>query len=135
MRDRNSGWRRSPPSETRTAACAVRVRRRAWWLGAGREQAADAIGIGRPLAAHHLDRLAADGLVEKVSYESAGERHGPGAGRPAKLYRRASQQFELSLPPRRYELVARLLADAVETSRMDEIALDQALKQAAAASW
>ena len=102
------------------------------WVG--REQAADAIGIGRTLAAHHLDRLAADGLVE-VSYESAGERRGPGAGRPAKLYRRATQQFELSLPPRRYELVARLLADAVDSGRRDGIALDQAIEAERPASW
>ena len=98
------------------------------WVG--REQAADAVGIGRTLAAHHLDRLAADGLVD-VAYQPAGERRGPGAGRPAKVYRRASQQFELSLPPRRYELVARLLADAVDSSRRDGIALDQALEQSA----
>ena len=98
------------------------------WVG--REQAADAIGIGRTLAAHHLDRLAADGLVE-VAFQPAGERRGPGAGRPAKVYRRASQQFELSLPPRRYELVARLLAEAVDSSRRHGIALDQALDQSA----
>jgi predicted ArsR family transcriptional regulator len=98
------------------------------WVG--REEAADAVGIGRTLAAHHLDRLAADNLVE-VAYQPAGERRGPGAGRPAKVYRRASQQFELSLPPRRYELVARLLAEAVDSSRTDGIALDQALEQSA----
>jgi predicted ArsR family transcriptional regulator len=98
------------------------------WVG--REQAADATGIGRTLAAHHLDRLAADGLVE-VAYQPAGDRRGPGAGRPAKVYRRASQQFELSLPPRRYELVARLLADAVDSSRRDAVPLDQALERSA----
>ena len=100
------------------------------WVG--REQAADAIGIGRTLAAHHLDRLAADGLVE-AAYQPAGERRGPGAGRPAKVYRRASRQFELSLPPRRYELVARLLADAVDSSRRDGISLDEAIERSARA--
>jgi predicted ArsR family transcriptional regulator len=98
------------------------------WVG--REQAADVIGIGRTLAAHHLDRLAADGLVE-VAYQPAGERRGPGAGRPAKVYRRASRQFELSLPPRQYELVALLLAEAVDGSRRDGIPLDHALEQSA----
>jgi predicted ArsR family transcriptional regulator len=98
------------------------------WVG--REQAADAVGIGRTLAAHHLDRLAADGLVD-VAFQPATERRGPGAGRPAKLYRRAPRQFELSLPPRRYELIARLLAEAVDSSRREGMKLDQALERSA----
>ena len=67
------------------------------WVGreAGRRRRA---GSGARSAAHHLDRLAADGLLD-VAYQPAGERRGPGAGRPAKLYRRAARQFELSLPP------------------------------------
>jgi predicted ArsR family transcriptional regulator len=98
------------------------------WVG--REPAADAVGIGRTLAAHHLDRLAADGLLE-VTFQPAAERRGPGAGRPAKLYRRAPQQFELSLPPRRYELVALLLAEAVDSIRRDGVGVDDALARSA----
>jgi predicted ArsR family transcriptional regulator len=98
------------------------------WVG--REPAADAVGIGRTLAAHHLDRLAADGLVE-VTFQPAAERRGPGAGRPAKLYRRAPQQFELSLPPRRYELVALLLAEAVDSIRREGVGVDDALERSA----
>jgi predicted ArsR family transcriptional regulator len=78
-----------------------------------REDAAAAAGIGRTLAAYHLDKLAAAGLLE-ISYQRPPGRGGPGAGRPAKLYRRASRELSVSVPPRAYELLARLLAEAVE---------------------
>lgn len=94
------------------------------WVG--REQAAEAVGISRTLAAHHLDRLAADGLLD-VDYQRTNERRGPGAGRPAKLYRRTARQIALSLPPRRFELVARLLAEAVDAARQEEMDLSEAL--------
>ena len=54
-----------------------------------------------------------DGLLE-VSFARRTGRTGPGAGRPAKLYRRASREFTISLPPRDYELAARIFAGAVE---------------------
>ena len=57
-----------------------------------RDQAADAVGLERATAAHHLDRLAADGLLD-VDYQRISGRRGPGAGRPAKLYRRSHRQF------------------------------------------
>jgi predicted ArsR family transcriptional regulator len=79
----------------------------------GREAAAQAVGISRSLAAYHLDRLVDDGLLEP-RYERLTRRQGPGAGRPAKLYVRSATQFEVSLPPRDYEMAARLLADAVD---------------------
>ncbi len=79
----------------------------------GRDAAARAAGISRSLAAYHLDRLVDDGLLEP-RYERLTERQGPGAGRPAKLYVRSATQFEVSLPPRDYELAARLLAEAVD---------------------
>jgi predicted ArsR family transcriptional regulator len=78
-----------------------------------RNEIADALGIGRTLAAHHLDRLAEAGLLE-VSFARLSGRSGPGAGRPAKLYRRAATEHSLNLPPRDYRLLAEILADAVE---------------------
>ena len=80
----------------------------------GRDEAAAAAGIGRTLAAYHLDRMVEDGLLE-VSFARRTGRSGPGAGRPAKLYRRASREFKVSLPPRDYELAARIFADAVDS--------------------
>ncbi len=52
----------------------------------GRDQAAAALGISRELAAFHLDRLVEGGLLE-TEYRRRSGRGGPGAGRPAKLYR------------------------------------------------
>ena len=78
-----------------------------------RDQAATAMGIGRTLAAYHLDKLTEAGLLS-VSYARPAGRGGPGAGRPAKLYRLAADEVAISVPPRAYELLARLLVEAVE---------------------
>ena len=94
------------------------------WMG--RDAAADALGLERATAAHHLDRLAADGLLE-VDYQRLSGRKGPGAGRPAKLYRRARRDVGVSLPPRDYELAGRLLAAAADRSRREGTDIDTAL--------
>ena len=86
----------------------------------GRNDVAEALGIGRTLAAFHLDRLAEAGLLE-VSYARRSGRTGPGAGRPAKLYRRSMAEHEVTLPPRRYQAAAELLADAVERAGADDL--------------
>ena len=78
----------------------------------GRDEAAAAVGIARQTAAYHLDRLAADGLVE-VDFVRRTGRTGPGAGRPAKLYRPTNREVEITVPPRRYLLAARVLLGAV----------------------
>ena len=62
-----------------------------------RDEAASALGISRELAAFHLDRLLRAGLLE-AEYRRLGGRTGPGAGRPAKLYRRSSREIAISLP-------------------------------------
>src|SRR5215510_10316229 len=79
-----------------------------------REEAAEAAGITRTLAAYHLDKLADAGLLVTTYRRPAG-RAGPGAGRPAKLYQQAEQELAVSVPPRAYELLARLLAEAAES--------------------
>ncbi len=81
----------------------------------GRDEAAADLGLARATAAFHLDRLADESLLDVV-YERRSGRTGPGAGRPAKLYRRSARQIAVSLPDRRYELAGRLLARAVEES-------------------
>ena len=79
-----------------------------------REEAAEAAGITRTLAAYHLDKLAGAGLLA-TTYRRPPGRTGPGAGRPAKLYQQAKQELAVSVPPREYELLARLLAEAAES--------------------
>jgi predicted ArsR family transcriptional regulator len=71
--------------------------------------------MSRALAAFHLDKLAAAGLLD-VTYRRLSSRTGPGAGRPSKLYRKSSRQIDVTLPPRRYELAARLLAQAIQAA-------------------
>ncbi|HEV8239798.1 MAG TPA: helix-turn-helix domain-containing protein [Thermoanaerobaculia bacterium] len=80
-----------------------------------RDQAAAAVDTSRSMAGFHLDRLVEQGLLE-ASFRRLTGRSGPGAGRPAKLYRRSQRQLAVSLPPRSYELAARILADAVDAS-------------------
>lgn len=77
-----------------------------------RDEAADALDLRRGLVAHHLDRLAADGLLV-VEYRRLTGRSGPGAGRPAKLYRRSAVDVAVTVPPRNPVLLGRLLADAI----------------------
>ena len=89
----------------------------AYVVGQGREvsrnEAAEAIGMQRTLAAFHLDRLASAGLLE-VTFRRLTSRSGPGAGRPAKLYRRPSTERSVSLPPRDFARLASVLAETVE---------------------
>jgi predicted ArsR family transcriptional regulator len=78
-----------------------------------RDAAATAFALPRSTAAFHLDRLAEQGLLDVVYRRTTG-RTGPGSGRPAKLYRRSAREVSVSVPPRHYDLAARLLAAAVE---------------------
>jgi predicted ArsR family transcriptional regulator len=92
-----------------------------------RDQAAQELGISRELAAFHLDKLVELGMLE-VEFRRLSGRQGPGAGRPAKLYRASDRQVELSLPERRYDLAAHLLAEALES---DHEATQKRLHEAA----
>ena len=82
----------------------------------GRDDAAAACGISRQTAAYHLDRLADDGLLD-VEFRRLSGLSGPGAGRPAKLYRRSKRSISISVPPRRYELAAKIMLEALATDR------------------
>jgi predicted ArsR family transcriptional regulator len=85
----------------------------------GRDEVATALGIGRTLAAYHLDLLAKAGLLS-VAYARRSGRTGPGAGRPAKLYERSDREVAVSVPPRDYGLAARLLAHAAAHDEQGE---------------
>src|SRR4051794_10344400 len=78
----------------------------------GRDEVAGALGLARATAAFHLDRLVADGLLD-IHFERRTGRTGPGAGRPAKYYRRSDVPVEVSLPERHYDLAGELLAAAM----------------------
>lgn len=95
-----------------------------------KDDAASALGIARSVAAFHLDRLVADGLLTTEFRRLTGRR-GPGAGRPAKLYRRAAGELSVSLPARRYDLAAALLAAAVDESSQEGTPVDAALSRIA----
>ncbi len=97
----------------------------------GRDQAATTIGISRELAAFHLDRLADAGLLETV-FRRLGTRRGPGAGRPAKLYRRADRDIAITLPPRDYRRAAEILEDAI--AGVDDSTLTEAIAASARAT-
>ncbi|MEU1124618.1 helix-turn-helix domain-containing protein [Streptomyces sp. NPDC005899] len=84
----------------------------------GRNEAAEAAGVTRTLAAHHLDKLTEAGLLESGSRRLTG-RSGPGAGRPAKVYTRARTERSVSLPARDYRTAAELLAEAAEQAGLD----------------
>ena len=88
----------------------------------GREEAARVAAVPLHSARFHLDKLVDAGLLE-VSYARISGRSGPGAGRPAKLYRRSAVEVAVSLPRRSYDLVGSVLASALErTLAGDEVA-------------
>ena len=61
-------------------------------------------------------------------------RTGPGAGRPSKLYRRASRNLSVSLPERRYDLAGEVLAAAVDQSAREGTPIAEVVKQVAHAT-
>ena len=104
-------------------------------VGAGepvsREQAAQALRLAPHTAKFHLDRLADEGLLT-TEYRRLGDRRGPGAGRPTKLYRRSDREVSVSLPPRHYDLAGGLMARAIERCTRDgEPVLDALHREAA----
>ena len=95
-----------------------------------RDEAADSLDVARSVAAFHLDKLVETGLAE-VHFERLTGRTGPGAGRPAKVYRRSDREIEVSLPERHYDLAGGLLAEAVERASARGVSVDRALRDTA----
>ena len=87
------------------AALAEPTRRRVYEVVVGarrgltRDEVAETVGLPRNTVAVHLDRLTEEGLLT-ATFERRTGRSGPGAGRPAKIYERATQDVAVSLPPR-----------------------------------
>lgn len=95
-----------------------------------RDEASAATGVPRATAVFHLDRLVADGLLA-VQFQRLSGRTGPGAGRPAKLYRRSECTVSVSLPDRRYDLAGDLLATALDQAEASGEAPRQVLERSA----
>jgi len=95
-----------------------------------RDEAASGTGTKRATAAFHLERLVDDGLLE-ARFARVSGRTGPGAGRTAKLYARARRQITVSLPPRRYEIAAEVLASALEAAEREAAPVSEAVARAA----
>jgi predicted ArsR family transcriptional regulator len=96
-----------------------------------RDQAAAGLALPRHTAKFHLDRLVEEGLLV-TEFRRLSGRRGPGAGRPAKLYRRAERQVAVSLPERRYDLAGRVLARAVERAADEGTPVRTAVGESAA---
>jgi predicted ArsR family transcriptional regulator len=81
----------------------------------GRDEAAEAVGISRKLAAFHLDKLVEMGLLT-AHYSRLSGRAGPGAGRPSKLYEPTEADVSVSIPSRSYDFAGQVLVNAIADS-------------------
>jgi predicted ArsR family transcriptional regulator len=79
-----------------------------------REEAAEATGMSRGLAAFHLDKLVEAGLLAARYEAPPGQPRG--RGRAPKVYEATGDGLAITVPERRYELIAAILADAVADS-------------------
>ncbi|HEY6277443.1 MAG TPA: transcriptional regulator [Streptosporangiaceae bacterium] len=75
-----------------------------------REEAAASTGISRKLAAFHLDKLVAVGLLQASCDAPPGPRR---VGRTPKTYELSGKGVAVSIPARRHDLLAGILLDAV----------------------
>jgi predicted ArsR family transcriptional regulator len=87
-----------------------------------REEAAAAAGISRKLAAFHLDRLVAAGLLT-AGFESA-PADAKRIGRAPKRYRMADIDVVVTIPERRYDVIGEILLEAVSDTASGEAPFD-----------
>lgn len=92
-----------------------------------REEAAAATGMSAKLAAFHLDKLVAAGLL-RARPESTGETRK--VGRKPLVYEVTEADIRVSIPERRPDLIAEILLDAVLTHEAGEDARAAALRMA-----
>ncbi len=84
-----------------------------------RDEVAAELGISRKLAAFHLDKLAAAGLLRTSFARPGGLRR---AGRTPKRYEPAEVDLQVSIPAREHTLLADILLAAVLTAPDDSAA-------------
>jgi predicted ArsR family transcriptional regulator len=92
-----------------------------------REGAAASVGISRKLAAFHLDKLVEAGVLQ-AHYESVGGVRK--VGRTPKVYQAIDTDININIPPRRHELLADILLEAVLTEGKGEDARQAAARVA-----
>ncbi|MFE3142531.1 helix-turn-helix transcriptional regulator [Streptomyces scopuliridis] len=92
-----------------------------------REEAAADAGISPKLAAFHLDKLVAAGLL-RARYETPGGI--PKVGRKPKVYEPTDADIRVSIPERRPDVIAEILIDAVLAEEPGEGARAAALRTA-----
>jgi predicted ArsR family transcriptional regulator len=78
-----------------------------------RAEAAEMVQVSTRLAAFHLDRLVEEGFLTAHYARPPGRRGGPGAGRTAKWYTPTTEGLEVTVPPRRNDVAARILLRAL----------------------
>src|SRR5690242_17584492 len=91
-----------------------------------REEAAEAVGISRKLAAFHLDKLVSAGLL-RSDFAPAGLRR---VGRAPKMYSPVDVDVRISLPERHHEVLAAILIDGVLSNSDGETATQAVLRAA-----
>lgn len=123
----------------RVAALAEPIRRELYRFVAAqpgpvsRDHAAQGVGVAHHVAKFHLDKLEQDGLLD-VEFRRPAGRTGPGAGRPAKLYRRSAQEIAVTLPVRRYDLAGQVMAEAITAAAASGESVAEAVRTAATAA-
>jgi predicted ArsR family transcriptional regulator len=93
-----------------------------------RDQAAESVGISRKLAAFHLDKLVAAGLLQARYAKPTGARR---VGRAPKVYEPSDLDVHVSIPQREHGLLADILLEAVRTQTPQEKGHQAALRVAA----
>jgi predicted ArsR family transcriptional regulator len=86
-----------------------------------REEAAEAVGISPKLAAFHLDKLVEKKLLT-ATYGHPEGRPPSRVGRSSKLYEPSDLTLEVTVPERRYDLLADTLAEAVTSGGAEAVA-------------
>jgi predicted ArsR family transcriptional regulator len=79
-------------------------------------EVATSLGLQRTAARAHLERLVDLGLVASAARRPAS------AGLPAKSYTAVETRLEITVPPRRYEVLARSLLELLGTAGVDTAA-------------
>jgi predicted ArsR family transcriptional regulator len=90
-----------------------------------REEAGLGAGVSRKLAAFHLDKLVDRGLLDATYARPVG-RGGRGAGRSSKYYEPSGREFDVTIPERRYDVLASVFLRALRSSTEGETAAGRA---------